>query len=305
MSTRWHNALPSPVAFVFSGGAALGAIQVGMLKALQTHGIYPDLITGTSVGALNGAVIADHGLKEGISILEQLWYELKDGDAFPGGRLTHLRHLISQRTSIYSNHGLHNIIKRTLRSTRFEQLQLPFGALAANVMNNHGAMFHQGDLHKALLASSAIPGVYPPVKIGDQHYVDGAMVANLPLRFALKMGAKSIVALDAGEMCHRRELPTSILDMYLTMMGATLRQRVRIEAPQCAKQVPLLYLPTPCSLNRNMTDFSQGAAMMAAGESISDAFLQESPIPTVGSMCGAPHFHNHEPQYQLTEMMAA
>lgn len=167
MKSRWSHALPKPVAFVLSGGAALGAIQVGMLKALHEVGLNPDLITGTSVGALNGAVIADKGLSDGIHALESLWCQLTREDIFPGNRMVQIRTLLSKRTHLFSNDRLAELGCQMLNATTFDQLHLPLGVLATELLTNHGALFIEGNLHPALLASAAIPGIYPPVEIDD------------------------------------------------------------------------------------------------------------------------------------------
>ncbi len=106
MKSRWSDALPKPVAFVLSDGAALGAIQVGMLKALHDVGLNPNLIAGTSVGALNGAVIADKGLNDGITALQTLWCQLTRDDIFPGNRMVQMRTLLTKRTHLFSNDQL-------------------------------------------------------------------------------------------------------------------------------------------------------------------------------------------------------
>ncbi|MFQ5437104.1 MAG: patatin-like phospholipase family protein [Anaerolineae bacterium] len=292
MSDRWHNALPKPVAFVFSGGAALGALQVGMLRALRDADIRPDLVVGTSVGALNGAVIADRGLDEGILALEALWRGLRREDVFPGGRLARARQFISSRVSIFPNGSLGELVCRMLTVDRFDDLQIPFGALATELISYHGALFTAGQIHPALLASAAIPGVYPPVEINGVTYVDGALTAHVPLGAAAQMGAKSLVVLEAGDTCHRKEPPRHAAEMMLVSLHAALRQRVVVEAPAIAARMPVLYLPTPCPISKTLLDFSASNILMTQAAEMTAAFLQDAPIPQPGQMTGAPHFHD-------------
>ncbi|RMF02250.1 MAG: patatin-like phospholipase family protein, partial [Chloroflexi bacterium] len=255
VETRWRNALPRPLAFVLSGGANLGAIQVGMLKALAEAGLHPDLVVGTSVGAINGAVIADRGLAEGARVLEEIWRGLSRRHIFPGNWLAQARRLLSTRISLFHQGELASLICRHLTTGHIEQLRLPFGALATDLLTDHGVLFTAGRIRPALLASSAIPGIYPPVKIGGRLYVDGGLTAHVPLRPALKLGATSIVVLDAGGNCHRPRPPRSITGMILASMNAILRQRVLVEAPAIAAEHPLLYLPTPCLMNMPVLGF--------------------------------------------------
>ena len=305
MTSRWQNALPGPVAFVFSGGAALGAIQVGMLKALREVGLYPDLVVGTSVGALNAAAIANHGLDNGIDILDEVWCQLSREDVFPGGRMAQIRHLLSTRIALFPNDSLIELCQKVLTVSNFEDLQLPFGALATELLTNHGALFTVGAIQPALLASTAIPSVYPPVEIDGVLYVDGALTAHIPLGHAVKMGAASLVVLDAGENCHRTEPPKHIADMVIGALSAALRQRGRVEAPLIAANHPLLYLPTPCPISQDLLDFSEVALLMTQAAQITRDFLVDAPIPTPGQMTGAPHFHAETPVHSLTEFAIA
>ncbi|RMG96235.1 MAG: patatin-like phospholipase family protein [Chloroflexi bacterium] len=296
---RWHNLLPRPIAFVLSGGAALGAIQVGMLKSLLAAGLMPDLLVGTSVGALNGAVIADHGMIEGTHLLEEVWENLSREMIFPGGRIAQARHLLSTKLSIFPNDNLTELICRTLSVTEFEALHLPFGALATNLLTHHGALFTSGKLHKALLASAAIPGVYPPVEINGVLYVDGALTAHVPLAAAVRMGAASLVVLDTGDTCHHASLPRHVAEMFLITMHTAMRQRVLVEAPAIARQLPVLYLPSPCPISRSVLDFSNSQVLMKQAEETTAVFLENAPPPKPGHMSGAPHFHDDHPVSDL------
>jgi NTE family protein len=300
MTSRWQNVLPKPIAFVLSGGAALGAIQVGMLKALRDVGLYPDLIVGTSAGALNGSVIADFGLDEGVDRLDTMWQYLSREDIFPGGRIAQARHLLSHRTSLVPNDRLVELGCRMLKATKYEALQLPFGVLATELLTNHGALFTTGDLHRTLLASSAIPGVFPPVEINGVLYVDGALTAYVPMAAAVRMGAGSLVVLDAGGACHRERPPHHVAEMFLATMNAAFRQRVRVEAVKIANERPILYLPTLCSASKALLDFSHSQEFMDQAFSTVRTFLTDAPVPEPGSMCGAPHHHDNAPVHSLT-----
>ena len=127
MNERWHNRLPRPIAFVLSGGANLGSIQIGMLKALQRASIYPDIVVGTSVGALNGAVIANYGMDEAIPRLEMIWRDLRREDIFPGGVFAQAVALLRSRLNLHHQDKLGELINQLLSVTRFEQLTIAFG----------------------------------------------------------------------------------------------------------------------------------------------------------------------------------
>ncbi len=276
-----------------------------MLNALRNAGIKPDLLVGTSVGALNGAVIANKGLNEGVTALDNLWRHLNRKDIFPGGVISQTRRLFSTRISLFSNDRLTELVCQTLGVTQFEALELPFGALATELLTNHGALFTAGNLHTALLASAAIPGVFPPVKINDILYVDGALTAQVPMAAAVQMGAASLVILDAGEPCHRPHPPRHVAEMFTIAIQAAMRQRARVEASAIAANYPVLYLPTPCPLSASFLNFSGSALLIAQANDMARAFLAEAAIPTPGSMSGAPHHHDDAPVRQLTHLAAA
>ncbi len=305
MNTQWQNVLPHPIAFVLSGGAALGAIQAGMLQALRQAGIYPDLVVGTSVGALNGAAIADRGLDDSVDLLAELWRQMQRKDVFPGGLIAQARHLLTHRTSLFPNDALVDLGCRMLSATRFADLQMPFGALTTELMSYHGALFTSGELHPTLLASSAIPGVYPPVEINGTLYVDGGLTANVPLSGAVQMGAASLVVLDVGDACHLEREPRHVADMMAMALHTALRQRVLIEAPVVAQRLPVLYIPSPCPLSSGFLDFSLGAALMEQAQEMAAAFLQDAPPPQPGRMVGDPHYHEEMGLTGFIQMVSA
>lgn len=122
---------------------------------------------------------------------------------------------------------------------------------------------------------------------------------------AIKMGAKSLVILDAGENCHRLTVPNNVADMFISTISATLRQRVRVEAPAIASQHPVLYLPTPCPTSSTLLNFTEIADLMLQAHQIAQDFMDEADIPIPGQMSGAPHHHNDIPIHQLTHFAKA
>ncbi len=294
MRQQWQNQLPHPVAFVLSGGANLGAVQVGMLRALSAAGIYPDLVVGTSVGALNGVAIAHHGLDHAVELLETVWLNLRRQDIFPGGLWTQAMQLLRTRHSIYSNRELAALIKRVCRVEAFEELSMPLGVVATEYDSHRGALFTGGRLLPALLASTALPGLYPPVTINGTRYVDGGIVSNVPLGPAMTLGAKSLVVLDSGNTCRRPERAGNIAQIVFSMFGAAVRQRVLLEASLVAQQLPVLYLPTPCPLETGLLDFGQTQRLIDETAQVIGDFLAYAPPPAVGAMTGAPYFYDEE-----------
>lgn len=182
--------LPRPVAVVVGGGGVLGAAQVGVGWALEQRGFVPDLIIGTSVGALNGAIAAAHP-GEAAPWLDRVWTQARRREVFPFGYL-------SSRASVCADRGLRRLIARAQLPSRIEQLEIPFAAVATDLATGEQVLLDHGDLESALLASAAIPGVLPPVEREGRTLVDGGVIAYVPVRAALQAGAASVVVLPTG-----------------------------------------------------------------------------------------------------------
>jgi len=289
MEGQWYSSLPRPIAFVFSGGASLGALQVGMLRALHAAGITPDLVVGTSIGALNGAVIADHGLNAGIELLADLWTKARCAELFAGGPLDQLRCLLQTRRSLFRPDALLHLLQATLAARAFADLQLPLGVVATDVLRRRSALLTAGDLPQALLASSAIPGLLPWVEIGGRRYVDGCFTENVPLAGACALGAASIVVLDAGN--RRSVAPThGVAAGLLARASASFRRQVLAAAPAVAQSVPLLYLPAPDLPPHSLLDFADGEALIDRAAACAGRFLAAAPAPARGAMSGSFRF---------------
>lgn len=207
---RWRDY----TAFVLSGGGARGALQVGALRALLEHGERPDLIIGTSVGAWNGAWLAMGPTLERIATMARVWASVHPAQVLLGRErvasgaarqatrgalaLAAARNVTRDSPSLYGDVGLRQLLSRYYSGTTFETLAVPLYVIATNLTGGDRTVFAGGAIGPALLASSAIPGIFPPVRIGDAVYVDGGAVENCGLELALSLGARRIFALDVG-----------------------------------------------------------------------------------------------------------
>jgi NTE family protein len=190
---------PGTVAFVLGGGGILGATQVGMLRALFEAGVRPDLVVGTSVGALNGALVAADPTPSAIDRLTGLWTSLSDSEVFSGGLLSRARTLARNGTHLHSSAPLRQLLTETLPPT-FEDLRVPFSCVAAEIERATAHWFQHGPLVDAVLASCAVPGLLPPVRIGEAHYLDGGLVHSIPVGRALGLGATTVYVLHVGRV---------------------------------------------------------------------------------------------------------
>ena len=279
--------LPRPVGYVLGGGGSLGAVLVGMLLALGERDVPPDIVTGTSVGALNGAVLALEP-KSAANRLSHLWPRMTRDRVFPGGLLAQARTLQHTRTHLFSSTGLSTVIADFLGAElTFADLALPFAAVTTDIATARPHVLRDGLLLPALLASSAIPGIFPPVELGSQRLYDGGLVANVPMRQAVAMGARSLVVLDCNFPGSIPEVSGSIAEVVFYTVLVTIRSQAVLEAPLVAADVPVVYLHGPEPLRVSPLDFRQTGTLIETAYEAARAFLDKLHISGPG-LYGSP-----------------
>ncbi len=182
-------------ALVLSGGGSLGAVQVGFIRRAMELGIEFDIIVGTSVGALNAAYVAFHAPRDH-DCLERIWSGLARTRLFSRNPLTIARSLVRSRLSAYDNGLIRHLLAEHLASDRFEDARAELYVTATDVCAGTRAVFHEGSITTAILASTAIPGVFPPVRLGDRLFVDGGVTSGGDIDVAIEAGARSVVYVD-------------------------------------------------------------------------------------------------------------
>ncbi|MCV7397970.1 patatin-like phospholipase family protein [Mycobacterium paraseoulense] len=281
------DGLPRPIGYVLGGGGSLGAIQVGMLQALSEYEVTPDLVSGTSVGALNGAVIAADP-KGAANRLSHVWARMSRDQVFPGGLLAQVLLLQKVNTHLFPNTGLAAVIADFISQTAtFADLTLPFAAVTTDVATARPHVVCDGPLLPALLASAAIPGIFPPVDLNGHQLYDGGLVANVPMRQAVEMGARSLVVLDCN---FPGQLPAStktIADILLYTAMVAMRAQAVLEAPVLAAGIPVVYLPGPPPRLMSPLDFTYTAALIEAAYEAARSFLHQLRITGPG-LYGSP-----------------
>jgi NTE family protein len=279
--------LPRPVGYALGGGGSLGAVQVGMLQALSEHDIAPDVVAGTSVGSLNGAVVA-FDPASAANRLSHLWARLTREMVFPGGLLAQVRTMQHTKTHLFHNTGLAAVIGDFLGpDATFAGLALPFVAVATDVATARPQVLCEGPLLPALLASAAIPGIFPPVEIGPRRLYDGGLVANVPMRQALAMGARSLVVLDCNFPGHVPDPPETIAEVLFYTALVTMRTQPAFEAPLVAADVPVVYLHGPEPLRVSPLDFRHTAMLIEAAYEAARSFLGDLDVTGPG-LYGSP-----------------
>ena len=277
-------------AFVLSGGGNLGAIQAGMLRALIDEGIRPDFVVGTSVGSVNGAWLASHDLGHGVDALVDVWVRMRRSDVFPADLIGGLSGFLGRRDHLVSSAGLRKVISANVPVQRFDQLRIPLHVVATDIRTGFDVLLSDGDLADAVCASSAIPGVFPTVKIGDRLLVDGGVVNNCPISQALALGATTIWVLPCGYACSLQKAPKGALGTILQAVSLLVQNRLLMDYERYRTQTDLQMLPTLCPLTVSPTDFSQARRLIDDADTLTRAWLKD---PSVGQRPGL-HIHNPE-----------
>jgi NTE family protein len=282
--------LPKPVAFVLSGGVAHGAVQAGMLRAMLEVGIRPDLLIGSSVGALNAAYLAQGFTETRVGVLADTWCELKFADVFGDFGIKRVVSIISERTALASSEALHRLIATHVPVT-YDDLEIPLHITATDYLSGETVILSQGNLHENLLASCAIPFVFPPQFIDGRYLMDGSVSAHVPLLHAERLGAHTLVVFDVGYPCRLLEPPRSPLERALHIFSIMLHRQPTGALSVLAGDTTLIYPPSTCPIAVPAYDFSQGAELVQTGYETARNFLLELEVTGPG-VYG--HAHSHD-----------
>jgi NTE family protein len=260
------------VAFVLSGGGSLGALQVGMLQALFDAGIRPDMLVGTSVGAVNAAWVGAWPDPEGIQKLAEIWRGLRRDDVFPLG-WTAAMGLLGRGKHLISNHGLRTIIETHMPYERIEDAVVPVHLVATELKSGKAVVLSNGEVVPALLASCAIPGVFPPVTIGRRELVDGGVANHTPIAAAIERGAEQIYVLPIGYPWLHEE-PTNALGMALQALARLVEQRVQQEIAMFEKTAEIYTVPATEPMAVSPADFSHTNELIERGHASAVKLLE-------------------------------
>lgn len=253
---RLMDSLTRPIAYVLGGGASYGSVQVGHLRALAETDLEPDFVVGTSVGSLNGAIVAENPAAAA-SKLQALWDGMTRQAVF-GKMLGTALNVAKGKASAVPNTGLRAVIEDSLKARTFEDLRLPHTAVATDFDTGEPVSITSGDLVSALLASAAIPLIFPPVKRGERKLVDGGIVANVPIGIAADQGAQTIVVLDCGFTVMAPEQEDTATGRLLRTAAIMAAQQVRRDLAAVSDRT-VLYLPGPWPMRGRPDDFRNAA----------------------------------------------
>jgi len=232
-------------AFVLGGGGKWGAVEVGMIRALDEAAIKPDVILGTSIGAFNGGVIADYPGSEGVERLTGFWEEVTGADLFQTGLLDRALRVATLKPALHETSELRKLLEHAIHpETQIDDLNVPFQCVAASIEATTDHWFDSGPLVDAVLASSAVPGLFPPVEIDGEHFYDGGLVDSVPLGRAIHLGADIIYILQVGRMESPLRPPQRLHEAALISFEIARRHRFATAMRDLPDDVEVHVLPT-------------------------------------------------------------
>lgn len=235
----------SPVAFVLGGGGIRGAVEIGMLKALLEQGIRPDLIVGTSIGAINGAMLAADPSPTVIATLQEAWASPDAASVYGDSLLSQAGRLVRTRTHLNTPAGLRSLLERHLGAdATFEDLPVPLTVVAACIERAAEHAFTSGPLIEAVLASSSVPGLLPPTVIGGEHYIDGGIVNSIPISHAIDAGATTVYVLHVGRVEQPLKAPRTPVETAMVAFEIARRHRFARDVATTPEGVTLHVLPS-------------------------------------------------------------
>jgi NTE family protein len=249
---------PPRIGIALGGGAARGFAHVGVLQVLEENGIHPDLVVGTSAGSLVAALYASgHSGRDLQHVAETM-----DEAALTDWTLP-----IFNR-GMFRGEALARYVDAEVGHRLIEQMPMKLGIVATNLATGEGVLFQRGDTGTAVRASSAVPAVFLPVHIGTQDYVDGGLVAPVPVHYARQMGADLVIAVDisaAPEGNHASDTLQVLLQTF-TIMGKSINRYELDDADLVVR---------PALVGYASTDFVARAKAIAAGRAAMQSLLPQ------------------------------
>lgn len=269
-------------AFVLAGGGSLGAVEVGMLQALLDWGEAPAFIVGASAGAINAAYFAADPSRAGADKLEAIWCALKRRDVLPFS-LSSMLGMLRRRGHLVDSHALRRLLERNIPYRQLEQAALPVHIVASDMLSGHEVVLSSGSVVDAVLASAAIPGVFPPVQIGERLLVDGGVANNTPISSAIRLGATRIIVLPTGFACALNRLPAGAIARAMHALSLLVSRQLVHDAERFAgNDITLRIVPSLCPLDISPYDYSAGKSLIAQSRACTQQWLETGGLDHAG-----------------------
>ena len=261
-------------ALVLGGGGAMGALQVGILRILIRHGFRPSRIVGTSVGALNGAFLAFYPDAAGVERLAEIWRGLENERFINFNPVRVAYRLASRQLSLFSNEFIRRLIAEHTVVDDFAASQVPLHITATNLATGRKHVFSEGSVSQAVLASTAIPGVFSPVEIDGQAYVDGGVVANLDLETAVELGAREILAIDLSH-CFEAPEPTHAISVLTRTVDIVMRDRVERDVAFLSRSARITLIQPEIEEGPGVGELRHVSRLIERGEAFGEQIVDQ------------------------------
>lgn len=251
---------PIKIALALGGGAARGFAHIGVIKVLESQGIVPDIVVGTSAGSVVGALYAagNNGFA-----LQKLAMQI-DEAAISDWSVP----FFSTSSGVLKGEALQSYVNKAIHNVPIEKLKIPFGAVATDLNSGQAILFQRGNTGLAVRASSSVPSIFQPVRIGDRLYVDGGLVAPVPVHFARDMGGDFVIAVNISVQ-PEVQMATSSFDVVLQTFAIMGQSINRFEL----KDADVVIQPALGSMKGN--DFTGRNMAVLAGEQAAMAAMPE------------------------------
>ncbi len=268
-------------ALVLAGGSTRGAIQIGMLQVLAEHGFVPDRVYGSSVGAINGAGFAADPTREGLERMAQIWLGIRREDVYPQGRLHGPWLYVQQRDAVYSNSGLRKIVTEGFPHERLEESVLPIEVVATSLADGGERWFTQGPAVEAILASAAMPAIFPPVEIDGERYIDGGVVDNVPIQRAIDAGATRIVVLLCSPPIVTPQQSKRPVEGMVNALLIAIHARFVRDMAHLPEGIEVILCAGPEGATRDFDDFSTTEHLIALGRAEASEIVRRYGLGTI------------------------
>jgi NTE family protein len=262
-------------AFVFAGGGSFGAIQVGMLHSLATHGVTADMVVGSSVGALNGAFYAGDPTPGGTERLGKIWRGLTRHDVFPVTWRTMVGFLW-RRDFLIPHDGIRKLIDDHIPYRNLQDAKLPLHIVATDIITGDSVVLSEGSTAEAIVASTAIPGAFSPVLYRNRYLADGAISSNTPIRVAVQKGATRLIVLPTGHACATDAPPVGAVANALHALTLLISRQLVSELEGLDPSIEYYVVPPLCPLVGSPYDFTRTADHIERAIRATDAWLAQS-----------------------------
>ncbi|AOY96763.1 alpha/beta hydrolase [Cupriavidus sp. USMAA2-4] len=283
-------------AFVFAGGGSLGAVEAGMLRELVASGLIPDFVVGASAGAINCAYFACHPHAEGTSRLEALWRGVRRDDVMPWSWRNLLGMFGGRRGHLVESTALQRLLALHFGNARIENAAVPLHVVATDMHSGEEVVLSSGSLVDAVLASAAIPGVFPPVRVDGRALIDGGVANNTPVSTAVRLGATRVLVLPAGFACAQRREPRGAIEHAFNALSLLVARQLVHDLERWSDVARISVVPPLCPLDVSPYDYSRCGELIDRAAEATAAWLSAGGLDSC-KVPGALHPHDHDAEH--------